>query len=371
MSPLPDSRPDVETVRITLVGSDRAGEDGTGAAPATVAVLGSCATRDNFNSRYNPGYRQFYECRLHQNQTSLIALMSPPMQVEWAPTGIMTDYDRWNIETEFDRSFLADVVELQPTYLILDFFADVHFGVLRLRDGNYVTNNRWKIRKTDWFENVRAERAFDRLSIFLDPAGYQEVWQEHYRRFDAFVREKLPDTTVVVHRRVNVELIRLRDRPRPVRLQRHAQIKRVDVAQANRLGRELDDFAIATSGAEQIDLTQVPWMTYEDHPLRPYYGHYEMPYYHRFLAELHQIHLRRTLGAEIGLMVRQVDRARAEEAALLTGDLEQQIARLRSRLERQAQRIAQLESRPTWRPRRFWRDWAAFTAHPISHPPAQ
>ena len=34
---------------------------------ATVAVAGSCPTRDNFNTRFNPDYRRWYRCRaLHQ-----------------------------------------------------------------------------------------------------------------------------------------------------------------------------------------------------------------------------------------------------------------------------------------------------------------
>ena len=38
------------------------------------------------------------------------------------------------------------MAELKPRYLILDWFGDVHFGVARLPDGRYFTDNRWKVR---------------------------------------------------------------------------------------------------------------------------------------------------------------------------------------------------------------------------------
>lgn len=41
-----------------------------------VAILGSCISRDNFNSLFNPQYKSYFECILFQHQTSMISLMS-------------------------------------------------------------------------------------------------------------------------------------------------------------------------------------------------------------------------------------------------------------------------------------------------------
>jgi hypothetical protein len=270
----------------------------------------------------------------------------------------MSDYDRWNVQTEFDKSFLTEVATLQPAYLILDFFADIHFGVLGLGDGNYVTDNRWKIHKTDWYE--QASTGLTRTSIFADTEAYLELWQQRYRRFDEFVRRELPNTTVVVHRAPNAGMVRLPDRARPVPLQKHTKVSRLDVARANELWRRLDDIAIAISGAESIDLTDVDWVTWLEHPWGPFYVHYEWPYYHRFLAELHQIVLRRielgrTSAGEVAEMVAEVDRARAEEAALTNADRDRTIEMLRRRVQRKSGRIAELEASRGRRLRAPWR----------------
>lgn len=316
-------------------------------APAVVAVLGSCPTRDNFNSRFNPDYRAHYSCPLHQNQTSMISLMSEPLRHEWAPTGNMSEYDRWNVETEFDKSFLEEVRALRPDYLILDFFADIHFGCLRLPDGRFVTDNRWKVRKTDWYERLSKAGGVDRITIFEDTEQYLALWRESYLRFDAFVRKELPDVTLVVHRGHNVDLIRLPDRLRPARLQKHTNIERLDVPEANRLWRQLDDFAIETSGAQSIDLTGTAWTTYPEHPWGPFYVHYEPSYYHRFLAELHQIHLRKVLPASLAEMVTAIDAARAERAGVELDHRDQLLQRQRQRIKRLSARVGELET-PWW-----------------------
>ena len=49
--------------------------------PVRVAVMGSCTTRDNFNSRFNPDYKQMWDCVLLQNQSSLLSIMAPPLEI--------------------------------------------------------------------------------------------------------------------------------------------------------------------------------------------------------------------------------------------------------------------------------------------------
>ncbi len=303
--------------------------------PATVAVMGSCMTRDNFNSRFNPDYKRWYECPLHQNQSALPALMSEPLDVEWAPTKNLSDYDLWNVRTDFTRSFLDEVVALQPDYLILDFFGDIHFGCLVLDDGRLITNNRWKSRHTDFVQRMLEEGRARPLSIVDDTDEYLALWRSSYDRFDAYVREHLPRTTVVVHRGQNTDRLLLSDRPRPVRLQRHRKISRLDVPRTNELWSVLDDYAVATSGAAQIDLTRTGVATYDEHPWGPFYVHFTPDYYEAFLAELHAIHLARSSPADLHDMLAHIDRshrARLAASQQRAETAEQQVRRLRARV---------------------------------------
>lgn len=301
--------------------------------PTVVAVLGSCATRDNFNRRFNPTYRESFECALAQNQTSIISLMSPPVLDEWRPLGKMSDYDRWNVRTDLTRSFLEDLAELQPAYLIVDFFADIHFGVIRLRDGRYVTDNRWKTRKTDWYQDLAEREAFERITIFTHTEEYLSLWKESFDRLVAFVRERTPDTRIVVHRGFNTNLISVPDRATPMRLRkRRPKISKLDVPRANQLWAQLDDHAIHAADGVEIDLTNTDWTTYEDHPWGPFYVHFPPVYNHRFLAELHKIVLADTQPAWVVQRMEEIDAARAELAAHETEAVDRRVEAMRARI---------------------------------------
>jgi hypothetical protein len=257
-------------------------------APATVAVFGSCITRDNFNSRFNPGYKDRFVCPLHQNQSSLIALMSPPVAVDWEPLNPeMSEYDRWNVRTEFDRSFLAELVALRPELLVLDFFGDVHFGVVRMDDGRYVTDNRWKIRPTTWYRDANEAGSITPIGWRDDHDAYLELWRDAFDRFIALVRAELPGTTVVLHRGRNTNAVRLPDGS-TIKLQANRSVAPLPVQRANRLWAELDDYA-SSRVDRVIDLRARRYPTYDEHPWGPFYVHYVPEYYTSFLDWLTDI----------------------------------------------------------------------------------
>jgi hypothetical protein len=309
-----------------------------------VAVCGSCVTRDNFNSRFNPDYKRYYEVVLSANQTSMIALMSPPIEDAFTPLREMSDYDRWNVTSDLTREFLRQVVELQPDLLILDFFGDVHFGVARLPDGRYLTDNRWKTHHTDFY--VRHRDAGD-LTIFThgqDPDAYFALWTEALDRFAEHVARTCPNTRVVVHRGYNTGRVLVPRKARPIALRKHNRSGPFDVRAANEYWSRLDDYAIATHGWESIDLRDLEAPSFAEHPWGPFYVHYTPDYYHRFLAELHKISLRQRLDPATLAQVELIESASREPAerrlAVETAVVAQQGAQLR----RKRTRVKELES---------------------------
>ncbi|MBS4752053.1 hypothetical protein KG112_04430 [Nocardioides sp. zg-ZUI104] len=318
----------------------------------SVVVAGSCITRDNFNSRFNPRYAETYVCPLHQNQTSLISLMAPPIEAEWEPTGRMSDYDRWNVRTELDKSFLAEAAALQPSYLVLDFFGDVHFGVVQVDGGTYVTDNRWKIRPTTWYARMSEEGRLRRVDRYGEE--HLALWRDAFDRFLVWFRENLPETTLVLHRGHFTNRLQLPERPEPVSLKKQGKVASVEVKKTNALWSRLDDIVSATPGVEVIDLLDRRYVTYPEHPWGPFYVHYEPAYYHRFLAELHKIHLRKAGGATTTMLEELEDG--------VTERLAPELAAARARTKRLRARVAELEAReaarPTRRMRRVARRWA-------------
>lgn len=311
-------------------------------SPRTVAVCGSCTSRDNFSSRFNPTYGQFFRVGAEVFQTSIISLMSPALAEAEISELVETTqtYQVRIARQDATRSFLAELVAAQPDYLVLDFFADVYFGALRLPDGRYLTNNRWMLWKTALHPRLEAAGGLTPLRIARDPEAYLALWTEALDRFAAFVAEHCPATQVVVHRGLYVDEALVGDDPRPVPVRSLRKLAPVNVARTNRLWARLDDYALDTHGPTHgwtaIDLRAEGWTSYAEHPWKPFWVHYTPDYYHRFLAELLTLDLARDLDVEDHARVR----AFADDAHRQAVALEARWAPVRAAGER---RIRELE----------------------------
>jgi len=324
--------------------------------PVRVAVLGSCISRDPFNSKFNPDYKRTWTCVLIQNQSSLISLMSEPTPLTEDEIGEASDYDKWNVRTDTGKEFLRRVVEEAPDYLVLDFFGDIHFGVLELEDGRFITNNRWKLWPTPFYQRLKAEDRLRPLRIETDTERYLALWRDAYDRLVAYLAEHLPGTTVVVHRGHNTNRIWIEDEQRSLPLTQHKKLWKLDVKRANELWSQLDDYAVSSTGFAEIDLLGTPYPSFPEHPWGPFYVHYTLDYYHDFLAALNRIHLGRTLRAEgrerEAEMLDQIAEAARGRSAVDVARREVRIARLRDRVGQLEQRVAATEQRFSRRARR-------------------
>lgn len=296
--------------------------------PRTVAVCGSCTSRDNFSSRFNPDYARWFHVTADVFQTSIISLMSPALTDDEVPElvtgpgsgtdGEELDYKVRITREDVSRVFLAKLAAAKPDYLVLDFFADIHFGALRLPDGRYLTNNRWMLWPTRFHARLKDQGGLTPVRIFADPDAYLELWTEALDRFAAFIAEHCPQTRVIVHRGLNVEEALVGKDPRPVRVAETRRLAPLNVARANRLWARLDDYALDTYGESHgwtaIDLRAEGYTSYAEHPWKPFYVHYTPDYYHRFLAELLVLDLQQDLPPEDWAQVRAIADSAHERA---------------------------------------------------------
>lgn len=283
------------------------------APPSTVAVCGSCTSRDNFSSRFNPDYGRWFSVVADVFQTSMISLMSEPLEAP-VPAGSQETYQERITREDVTRAFLPTLAAARPDYLVLDFFADIHFGVTRLADGRYLTNNRWMLWPTDYHARLKETEELPATRIFADPDAYLELWTEAMGRFAAFVAEHCPETKVIVHRGLNTDEVVLDGQRRPVRVREARKAVALNVPRANALWARLDDHAIDTFGWTSLDLREEGYTSYAGHPWKPFYVHYTPDYYHRFLAEMLVLDLERDLDPEDWAQVRAIADSAHERA---------------------------------------------------------
>lgn len=107
---------------------------------ATIAILGSCVTRDAFGCGRLMGMRPV----LHVARTSFVSLVAAPVAISESDIPIEGKFERTQILFDFTKTGLAALRALRPDILIVDLI-DERFGLLR-RGDQVVTRSNYVVR---------------------------------------------------------------------------------------------------------------------------------------------------------------------------------------------------------------------------------
>ncbi|MBL1229943.1 hypothetical protein IW492_11935 [Enterococcus sp. BWB1-3] len=163
-----------------------------------VSTLGSCMTRDPFNSLFNPNYKDFYKLSVNQFHTSIISLMSKPIEYDSTKFNYVEsvkEFADWHFRTELNKRFLNDLVLSQPDYLIIDFYADIHFGVIKVGE-SYLTNKEYSYKKNELWNILNHGVHYN---VELDFVAFFEIFKKASDEFIAFVNKYLKKTIIIVN----------------------------------------------------------------------------------------------------------------------------------------------------------------------------
>ncbi|AUS11686.1 hypothetical protein EYI23_15225 [Bacillus subtilis] len=250
-----------------------------------VAVYGSCVTRDNFNSQFNADYKNFFDCVLTQNQSSIISTMSKPNYIV-IDNENMSNHEKNTLKTDFENSFLTEIKSVQPDILILDFFADVHFGYVEISSNQYITNNRWTLPKTNYYK-LSIQNKKQSFNIEDHFEKYFSLWKQKFNLFYNYVKLNCPDIKIMLNSARNVHHFFDKEEKKKL-LINGGNIKIIDVDYYNRVWSKFDAYVLDSfSDVEAISLFEnKKYNSYENHPWGKFYVHYTMDYYTDFLDQL-------------------------------------------------------------------------------------
>ncbi len=238
-----------------------------------VAIFGSCVSRDIFNSQFNPHYKENFEVVSLQNQTSILSLMSPKIIYEKKDLEPLKGWDRDTIEEELEKSFLNDLIEVEPDLIIIDFFTDAWFKTISVQN-SFITVNEWKTTKTKFYENIlQLEKPF---------FPNEEQLKRDLQCFHTYIEKNLPETKVVLNQ------------ARAVYSYIDAEGKEVFfsngfINQINKRWQLLDNIFIEIAHPIQINVMKSNTMSDPNHPWGIGYVHYTSAYYNDFLNKLTQV----------------------------------------------------------------------------------
>lgn len=118
-----------------------------------VAVIGSCVTRDNFNSKFNSEYKNRYLCEVLQHQSSIISLTSSPLNLQESSLSDIDEWSRNHIIRDFRKTIWEELSICKPDIIIFDLFTDARFSCLQINN-SVVTLNEWKLMGTSYYKTI-------------------------------------------------------------------------------------------------------------------------------------------------------------------------------------------------------------------------
>lgn len=156
---------------------------------AKFSVLGSCASRDVFNSDINPNYKDYFKIVTASERCSIISLMSNPIRLENHDSikvyqGQRLDYFGTKcIERDLSKELLSELKNNEIDYLLIDNLFEAKFGILCF--GNEImTNNTWDLPLTEFYKNLNN---FKKMSMAIDSKKYLNLYKKNFHLFYDYV----------------------------------------------------------------------------------------------------------------------------------------------------------------------------------------
>lgn len=184
-----------------------------------IAIIGACCSRDLFNAKFVPDWKDYFEVVYYAFQTSFISLMSAKIPYsqelldskELLVSEEQVRSNRWYrdiLEKELNKSYLSDLISLKPDNILLDFYSDVFNGVIKINKNSYVTQRT---------KDQRNNRAFDeyincdQVNIIDNRDEYFDLWKKYIEEFLGFLESNLPDTKILINKIRFSNVLRLED----------------------------------------------------------------------------------------------------------------------------------------------------------------
>jgi hypothetical protein len=246
-----------------------------------VAVLGSCFSRNPFNSQsyFNPGYKKNYSVALTQFHSSLISIMAKPFTLDVDKLDDVSDYNKQFIVNDFEKNFFELIAQTKPDYLIVDLYADACRDVIKMDEETYVSAS-LALRQSKYFKNfVEYE-----VITHHNNDQYFELWTKYMSMFTEKIKEYFPEDRIILN--MGGFTYRYKDTDGSTK-----KFPREHVIQRNNYfwDKLNATFMQNIPGCKVMNLRDTPYIGQHDHPFGNTFSHYQSGYYKEFMNRLNKM----------------------------------------------------------------------------------
>ena len=165
-----------------------------------IAILGSCISRDVFNSHFVQNYKDYFELTADAQRTSIISLLQDPLSIDKKLIDIHPDTPKnkartYFIDCDLKKNFLKKLMENDVDYLIIDNYFEAIFGILYVNN-EIITNNFWDLPETEFYKNMPSKLT---LKITENFDEFFCIWSKYCDLFFKFLDIYCPDIEVILN----------------------------------------------------------------------------------------------------------------------------------------------------------------------------
>lgn len=246
-----------------------------------IAAVGSCVSRDPFNSLFNEDWKDYFEFTAYQFQGSAISLMSPgvaydAVDFEWTNTAPKAT--KWALYSELNKAFLSDLYHAQPDYLIIDLYSDVFYGMCEM-------SNTWMMNKGRYINRnpLLKKNKGKEYGVEFNKKEFIPLFEEKIDAFMAFCQEYIPETKIVINR-ARFKYKYVDEKGKKHWILRYPKIR---LKYLNRCWRELENYILKNYDVLSLNHNNKIYYAAETHPFGDKFPlHYTKDFYTDFKYKL-------------------------------------------------------------------------------------
>jgi len=252
--------------------------------PTRVALLGSCTTRDVFNSKFNSDYKKYFQIVADQQHMSLLSVMATPIEIKDKKIeGNVTEFYKKVYRQDLQKDFLKRLKASQPEVLILDFYTDVFYGAIKVNDKSFITNKKWQYQKLSHFKNFSIN---DEYSIYNNTDDFISTWMANFDEFYNYVKKNIPHCQIVINKTKFVNIGRHNGKMVTLSEELNDKWEKFHIDRFNILWNLLDTYAIYKYNLKKIDFDRDKYYCPSNHAWGWFYVHYNQEFYSDTLIKL-------------------------------------------------------------------------------------
>lgn len=162
---------------------------------AEFSTMGSCSSRNIFNSEINNDYKSYFKINHSIERVNLISLMSKSVEYDSGLINSDHGYDNTCVIEDFSKRYLDSIKNENFDYIILDNYFDVVFSIIELNRDSFITDS-YSLEHTDIYKQFKD---FRRINVSQDFDEYFKLWKNAFDLFFIYFKENCSDTILILN----------------------------------------------------------------------------------------------------------------------------------------------------------------------------